>query len=265
MSQPRPQRRSLFTRLLILLIIVIVLLGTANLAMMGVRALDRPARPESGQLLYASTFDAYNENWYQYESQVTAKIADSQLQLLVDKSNDSIFSVLNYDFSDIDVRVNAHWITTPGEDNYFGVLFRYVDPKNYYIFKIVDRFKIVDGRGGYCVERVKDGKQEELSQCHPSSAVLIGPNTVNQLRIIAKGREFQFFVNDVLLPLCPKLPQYKLSTWAGPQSDRCASNNGPTVDKLVDDVFEYGKVGLGMYAGSPGTVVAFDNVTVYGP
>jgi hypothetical protein len=260
-----PKRRSLFTRLLLLLIVVIVLLGATNLAMIGVRALDRPAQPASGQLLYASTFDAYNENWYQYESQVTAKIADSQLRLSVDKSNDGIFSVLDYDFSDIDVRVNTYWIAAPSANNSVGVLFRLVDSENYYFFKIVDTFKPDYGTGGYCVERVKEGKREELSQCHPSSAILIGPNTVNQLRIVAKGRSFQFFVNDILLPLCPKLPQYKLSTWAGPQSDRCVSNDGPTTSTLIDEVFEHGKIALGLYASSPGTAVAFDNVLVYGP
>jgi hypothetical protein len=255
MSEPRPQRQSLFTRLLILLIIVIVLLGATNLAMIGVRALDRPAQPQSGQLLYASTFDTYNQEWTQFESQMTAKIADGTLQIAINKSRDGAFSILDHEFADFDLRVNAVRVAVTDEYHEFGVLFRYVDTKNYYIFKI-------RGDGFYRVERVKDGQTDTLSEWHASPAILSGTDRINQLQIVGQGANFKFSVNDQPLTLCPSGPGKQKSTWSGEQ---CLSNNKQTSPTLADDSFAFGKIGVGVRVDVSGTAVAFDNVLVYGP
>ncbi len=250
-----PQRRSLFVRFAILLLIVIVLLGLANLAIFGIRLLDRPGRPSAGQLLYASTFDAYNEEWTQFEGQMASQMVDGSLVISINAPQDGAFSVLNHDFSDFDVRADAKRLAASDEYNEIGLLFRYLDPKNYYIFKI-------RGDGAYRVERVKDGAIQVLSEWHVSPLVLTGLNTVNQLRVVGRDGAFQFFVNSQQVTLCPSGPQKQKSTWNGEQ---CMSNNKKTSLLLLDDTFDYGKIGLGVFANAPGIQVAFDNVLVYGP
>jgi hypothetical protein len=250
-----PQRRSPFLRLAILLLIVIVLLGLTNLLIIGVRMLDRPGRPSSGQLLYATTFDAYNEEWAQFEGQMSSQIAKGSLVIAIGASRDGAYSWLNHDFSDFDVRVDAKRLAATDEYDEIGLLFRYLDPKNYYMFKI-------RGDSAYRVERVKDGTLQVLSEWHASPAVLTGLNTINQLRVIGRDGAFQFFANDQQLILCPSGPQKQKSTWNGEQ---CLSNNKETSTRLLDDTFDYGKIGVGVFSNSPGIEAAFDNVLVYGP
>ncbi len=249
------QQRSLFGRFLVLLLILIVLLGLSNLAILGIKALDRPARPAAGELLYASTFDAFNEEWSRFSGQMSAQLADGSLLISINARNDGAFSVLNHDFTDFDARIDAKRITANDEYNELGMLFRYRDPDNYYMFKI-------RGDGFYRIERRKDKQVEVLSEWHASPAILIGLNTVNQLRVVGKGDHFQFFVNDQPLILCPNGPGKQKSTWSG---DQCLSNNKQTSPELVDTTFDYGKIGAGVRVDMPGIQVAFDNVLVYGP
>jgi hypothetical protein len=250
-----PQPRSFFVRLAVFLFIIIVLLGLTNLAILGVKALDRPARPSPGELLYATTFDAYNDEWSQFEGQMQSQIADGSLMISINATRDGAFSVLNHDFSDFDVRADAKRLAANDDYNEIGLLFRYLDPANYYILKI-------RGDGFYRVERRKGSQTEILSEWHGSPAVLIGLNAVNQLRVVGRDGTFQFYVNDQPLTLCPSGPQKLKSTWNG---DECLSNNKQTSPRLLDDSFDYGKIGVGVRVDEPGIQVAFDNLLVYGP
>jgi len=237
------------------MLIVIVLLGLTNLAILGIRSLDRPSRPNPGQLLYASTFDAYNEEWSQFEGQMSSEITDGSLVITIGAAGDGAYSVLNHDFSDFDVRVDARRLAANDEYDEIGLLFRYLDVKNYYMF-------MIRGDGAYRVQRVKDGTIQVLSEWHVSPTILTGLNTVNQVRVVGRGGAFQFYANDQQLILCPSGPQKQKSTWSG---DQCLSNNKETSPRLLDDTFDYGKIGVGVFSNEPGIQVAFDNILVYGP
>ena len=255
MTEQTPARqRSFFWRTLTLILIIVSLFSVANVVILGIETLDRPERPVPGELLYASTFDAFNQEWSQFEGQMSSQIVDGSLVIKVDAAQDGTYSVLNHDFSDFDVRVDARRISAEDPYNEIGLMFRYHDRDNYYMFKIV-------GDGSYCVERHQGGKIESLSACHPSPAVLPGLNAVNQIRVVGQGNRFQFTINDQALILCPKGSD-KFSTWSG---DDCLSNNKKTSPILVDDTFDYGKIGVGVRVRAPGIQVAFDNVLVSGP
>lgn len=256
-NKPHP---SLFRRLLMLLLIVIVLLGLSNLAILGIKTLDRPPRPAAGELLYATTFDAYNEEWSRATGQMSAQIADGSLIISIDSVNDGLFSVLDRDFTDVDVRVDAKRIMANYPYNELGLLFRFIDLKHYYLFAI-------RGDGAYRVIRVNGdlNKPDILSEWHISDAVLIGTGRVNQLRVVGKGDHFKFYVNDQPLTLCPSGPGKQKSTWVDPKIDQCMSNNKQTSAELIDTTFDYGKIGVGVFVKEPGIQVAFDNVLVYGP
>src|SRR5260221_6233397 len=195
-ARPRP---SGWPQLRLIMVILIILLGLVNLAIIGLRALDRPGKPEPGQILYATTFDANNDGWSQSEGQNSSKIVDGKLELSVSNLKDGLYSILDHQYSDFDVRVNATRLDFLDEYNEVGLLFRVQSPDNYYMLKIRD------SDGAYRIERCKGcklGQADVISEWHTSPYVLSGLNVVNQLRVVAKGNHFTFFANDQPLTLC---------------------------------------------------------------
>jgi hypothetical protein len=252
-----PVRRSisLFAWIIIILIVLAAILGIANLGVSGLKAVDQPITGPSGSILYATTFDKNPEEWSRFDGQLSARIDNSALKISVSAVNDGAFSVLNYDFGDFDARMSATRLTADDQYNEIGLLFRYKNPSNYYIFKI-------RGDGFYRVERRKDGVTDVLSEWHGSPAVITGLGQTNQLRVVGKGDIYQFFINDQALILCPNGPGKAKSTWS---NDQCLSNNGQTAVALQDNTFRTGKIGAGVRVDTPNIEVAFDNVLVYAP
>jgi hypothetical protein len=252
---PATVRRSWLRRLGLLVVVIIVVLDLVNLAILGLKTLDRPVSAPSGTLLYATTFDAFNDEWQQFEGQLSSKVTDGSLHIRLGSGGQGTFSMLNHDFADFDVRVDVKRIKATDDFNELGILFRAQNLENYYIFKITND-------GAYKIERVKDKKPVELSARHISPAVLIGENWINQLRVVGQGNRFKFYINDQALILCPNGPGTAKSTWSG---ENCLSNNQQTSAELIDDTFAFGKIGVGSYAYTPGEEDAFDNVLVYAP
>src|SRR5215212_1093578 len=133
-QQQEVHGRSLFQRLLIGLCAIVVVLGVINLIVVGLRSLDKPGTPLPRQLLYASSFDSFNEEWSQFDGQMSSKIVDGQLVIAINASRDGAYSVLDHDFSDFDVQAAVKRLATDDEYNEIGLLFRYRDPDNFYIF-----------------------------------------------------------------------------------------------------------------------------------
>jgi hypothetical protein len=230
-------------------------MAALNLAVSGLKALLlRPAKVAPGALLYATTFqNANNVDWYQYQGTSSVQIADGTLKVSMDEPNNSIFSPLNYTFGDFDMSVVARQLS--GDDPYseYGLLFRYQDKKNYYMFK-------VRGDGAYHIERTLNGQTVDLSAPHTAPSFAPGANHVNDLRVVASGNQFRFYLNDQQLTLCLKGSD-KISTWNG---DQCISNGGKS-DTLTDASFADGQIGLGVYENESALEIAFSNLVVYGP
>ncbi|CAG1012307.1 hypothetical protein ANRL4_04620 [Anaerolineae bacterium] len=251
------QHRSVWSLIMLALVGVIFALGVVNLLVIVLRSLDTPPDVIPGQLQYLSTFDAYNEQWTVFQGQVKAEILDDELRITSDAPNEGAFSELSRAFRDFDLSVNVRWEKIAGEADQAGILFRYKDLSNYYMFKI-------RSDGAYRVEIMKDGQVEALSQWQISSRILTAPGAVNQLRVVGHAFIFQFSVNDTPLPLCLK-GNDKRSTWNGLSSGQCISDGGRTREQIVENSFEFGQIALGAVAGDAGLVVAFDNVVILGP
>lgn len=249
------RRRSPWTLLVIAMAILIVLLGIANLGFTIFQALDRPPTPAPKQLLYVSTFDAYNSQWSQFEGQVWAKIENGQLQLGSDAVNEGAYSELDRMLTDFDARVDIQWLDARINYSYLGVLFRIQDPRNHYRFEI-------RGDGFYRVALLKNGVHDTLSQWHFSPYIYTESSRVNQLRVVGKETTFKFYINGQLMPLCLKGTD-RNSTWEGP--GKCMSNNRQISESLTDATFGQGKFGLGGVADEPGLRAGFDNVLILGP
>jgi hypothetical protein len=256
---PRRRRRRAWFIFLFGLLIAVLLLIVGNGVIALLRTLDRPSKPESGALLYANDFSAEsasNADWQQEPGQSSTQIADGVMLIAIDEVR-SIYSLFKRDFRDIDAHVNATITAATGDFTEYGMMFRFRDENNYYMFKL-------RGDGAYSVELFKDGKLDVISAWQRSAAVKLGLNQINNLRIVVVDDSFQFFANGEPLALCLKGSDRR-STWSGPETGKCISNNQQTVMSFKDSSFADGKVGLGAVADSPGMRVAFDNVLILGP
>lgn len=173
-------------------------------------------RPDPGELLYATSFNSYNDEWDLYPGRDAAQVVSSSEVQLANTGGDVapltgnmlwikygsgnadevISSPLDRKFSDLDLRVAVQQIAGPAEESQFGVAFRYRDAENTFVFRI-------SGDGYYSLDKVKDGSREIISDWNVTETIRPG-SLPNEIRVVARGDEFRFFVNGQPMPLCLK-------------------------------------------------------------
>lgn len=225
------------------------------------------ARPEPGELLYATTFDDFNDEWDVYAGRDAVQVqavpdegGQPNPALIVEYGSGApdevVWSVLDRKFSDFDLRVTARLLEGPVDQNQFGVVFRYRDESNFYIFRI-------SADGYYSLGRVRNGVQEKISDWGVSELIRQG-NALNEIRVIGYGDEFRFFINGQPAPLCLK-GENETSMWANWEGPGICYTSEPAA-VFRDEAFAQGRIGLaaGTIDGSD-VAVAFDDVIVTGP
>jgi hypothetical protein len=219
---------------------------------------------DSGVLIYAASFDgavdssdgSLNDEWEQYPGRLEAVVENGAMRISVGEENGGSYSLTNRRFADFDLQVDARALEGP-LDNGYGVIFRAQDRRNYYLFH-------VSSDGFYSVYRVLNGDKRELSAWIDMPVVNQGLNVINRLRVVARGSEFQFYINDQLVQVCVPNDPTGISTYF---LDECV--DGTMQDTLVDDTFPAGNLGVSVEAfrlpDAPfEVVVEFDNLLVYG-
>lgn len=208
-----------------------------------------PATP--GEVLYAATFDDVAD-WELYGGRLSAQVADGALRVVVDEVDSLPYSAAAPYFSDFDLRVQSQAVAGP-LDNGYGVIFREQGPDNYYLF-------LISSDGYYQARREVDGMEKTLSEWIPSPLVNQGLGAINEIRVVARGDTFQFYINGELVELCIPNDPDGVSTYA----DSCI--DGQMLPELVDDSIAEGRLGVIAVAfDEPGVEVDFDNVLVFGP
>jgi hypothetical protein len=235
----------------------------------------RVAKPQPGQLLYATSYDAFNDEWDLYPGRDSAQIvragaltangADSPVtplagDVLVIKygsglSDQVVWSTLNRKFSDFDLRVTTELVDGPVDQNQYGVIFRYRDPQNFYVFRITSD-------GYYLLAKVENGIQDKVSDWGQMDAIRQGSATPNEVRVVARSDEFRFFVNGQPVPLCLK-GENRFSMWQAPG---VCVQGGELTTVYQDLTFRQGRIALtaGTIDGSD-IEVAFDDLIIVGP
>jgi hypothetical protein len=257
--EPRPMARrwSIWRALLSIMLISLVLLIVANAALYLSTSNDRPGRPNADRLLYATTFDEFANFWEQFPGQDSAEVKDGALHIRVNSPNGGAYSHLKTLFSDFDLRVNTTWTEMNSDYGEIAVLYSLQDPDNFYAFRI-------RGDGAYRVEIHEKGQIEAFSEWQISPYITTGVNATNLLRVITRAGHFEFYANGQLLNLCLKGDDKK-STWTGPRTGNCLSNERRTSREIVDTTFEFGQIALAAFTDTPGLHVTFDNVLISGP
>ncbi len=232
------------------------------------------SRPEPGALLYATSFDDFNNEWDIFPGRDAVQVAQAaelgfptgsmmspdgavlSVKYGSGVSDEVIWSVLDRKFNDFDLRVTARLADGPVDQNQFGVIFRYRNPDNFYIFRI-------SADGYYSLAKVKNGVQEKISDWGQTEAIRQGDES-NAIRIVARQDTFQFYVNDQIVPLCLR-GENETSMWATWEGPGICFTSTPT-GAYHDSTFKQGRIALaaGTIDGSE-IEVAFDDLVIVGP
>ncbi len=187
----------------------------------------------NGALLQDNFSGEQQCGWREYnQGGAVVEIADGTLNISTSQTGQIWWTNAGRDFTDVIVTVQARQTSGPN-NNAYGILCRYQDENNFYIF-------LISGDGFYAVGKYESGKNQityltENQEYIPSDLINQGVAT-NLLRASCVGNELSLSVNG--LPLVT----------------------------VVDDTLATGDVGLGVSTLEPGTaVVQFDDLTVLAP
>ncbi|NDJ84670.1 MAG: hypothetical protein GYB66_02185 [Chloroflexi bacterium] len=244
---------------------------------------------EPGELLFITTFDKFNDEWDEGEI-LADENGDNHLVLSWEFEAgppDGYFALLNRKFRDFDMRVTTTQLNSdPVHDNRYGIIFRYRNDENYYLFEI-------SGDGYYQLSKVYSDDddpegvvQETLSvwipttdqtSFEPPHPTLIRPgkqnviespkDAQNEIRIVARDDAFRFFVNGKPLLLC--LKGSRRESMYVENEQECVEGNEATY-VFTDDDFKQGQIGLSV-GNTPNSAddypitIAFDNIVILGP
>ena len=124
------------------------------------------------------------------EAKAAIAIVDGHLSITVKEPFTVSLSIAAINLNDFDLSVVTTQ-TSVGTANGYGVIFRYIDDKNFYRFDI-------GGDSQWAVSRRMREQWIHLSELKSSSAIKPSP-TPNTLRIVAHGDAFEFYTNGILL------------------------------------------------------------------
>jgi hypothetical protein len=193
-----------------------------------------PDACDQGGSLFADDFEG-NQNcgWVTYNRGGAAvAIEEGLLTLTTSQPGQIWWTNAQRSFDDVVISAEAELARGP-EDNAFGLICRYQNSENFYVF-------LISSDGYYAIGKYQSGSNqiEYLTgdgQYAPSDAIRTGAS-LNTIRATCIGSELTLTVNGVLL------------------------------DSVEDPTFVTGDIGLAASTFEPGTlVVSFDNVRVLAP
>ncbi len=188
---------------------------------------------EEGTLLNDDFEGEKQCGWILYEGRgVTSRIEDGVLRLNNSLSGEIAWANAGRDFDDVIIDVETVQAGGP-DDNAYGVICRYQNEENFYVF-------LISGDGHYAIGKYQSGtpQVQYLSGGgqYTFSEVINQGQSRNQMRVNCVGNELSLSVNGVPLKT------------------------------VTDPTFVIGDIGLGASTFQPGTaVIEFDNLRVIAP
>ena len=155
-------------------------------------------------------------------------LVDGGYFMYVNTPNATIHSVRSLAFSDLTMQTDARRTSGP-ESGYYGLICRYQDPKNYYLFA-------VGSDGAYGIAKYVNGTLEVLQVGLDDTGIIKRGDGTNRVRADCIGLNLRLYVNDQLM------------------------------SEAQDDSFGWGAIGLAVGSRQEsGYWVLFDNFTVLAP
>jgi hypothetical protein len=178
----------------------------------------------SGDVLFQDDFTRTLSGWDRYHDEVySADYAAGGYRIQIFAPQTDAWANPGLNLSDVRIETDAAKLSGP-DDNTFGVLCRYQDPRDFYFFLISS-----DGYSGIGISI--DGRRVVLSgdTLYPSGAILLG-NTTNHIRADCIGQQFALYVNSILVA------QAQSSQWdTGDVGLTAGSYDTPGVDVLFSN------------------------------
>ncbi len=169
--------------------------------------------------------------WPGYEGDDgSMKYDHGSYRILVDAKNQLFWATPGLNLTDVSISVDATKVAGP-DDNYFGVICRYQDDKNFYFF-------ILSSQGYYGIGKMKNGE-----------IVLIGMDTLAYSENVHAGKTTNIIQADCL------------------GEDLSIDANGSELISVSDADFTHGDIGLiaGSEKDSFGVNILFDNYVAFPP
>ncbi len=212
----------------LLLLLSTIILLTACLADSGTDPCN-----EEGTLLNDNFEGEKDCGWILYEGRgVTSRIEDGVLRLSNSLSGEIAWANAGRDIDDAIITVETRQAGGP-DDNAYGVICRYQNPENFYVF-------LISGDGHYAIGKYQRGSPQVEYLTgegqYVFSEVINQGESTNEIRASCVGNELSLMVNGVPL------------------------------ETVSDPTFVIGDIGLGASSFQPGTaVIEFDNIRVIAP
>lgn len=184
--------------------------------------------------LFADDFSGeQNCGWVLYDSGgAAAEIEGGSMVLTTNQPGQIWWTNPGRNFSDTVISVNTQVVSGP-DDNAYGIICRYRDNNNYYLF-------LISGDGYYAIGRYTAGSNQVTYLTgggeYTASDVINQGNGQNQLRVICAENRLALNVNGIEL------------------------------ESITDNAFSQGDIGLAVSTFQPGTLqVRFNDLEVVAP
>jgi hypothetical protein len=188
---------------------------------------------ESGTLLNDDFEGTRNCGWVLYDrSGAAAQISDGVMRLSTSQPGQIWWTNAEREMDDTIVAVQARQVGGPN-DNAYGVICRYQNPENFYVF-------LISGDGYYAIGKYQAGS-DQINYLtgdgqYTFSNVINQGAAANEIRASCIGSELSLTVNGIPL------------------------------ETVTDSTFVVGDIGLAASTFQPGTaVIQFDNIQVIAP
>lgn len=185
----------------------------------------------AGDVLIADDFSGNQHGWNTFTSQENASAAffDEGILLVENQSMSNVVTTVPGNFDDLRIKVTAKKYSGT-DNNFFGVICRYQDNKNYYGF-------LITSDGYFGIFKLLDGSYQLINSENLEFSKSIKQNeNINQIEAVCNDKELILSVNQNLLA------------------------------KGIDDGFDSGRVGL--FAGTyneNNVAIFFDNFVAQVP
>jgi hypothetical protein len=285
-SQPKNRRPSLLRRLLMLLVLIAAFFG-ANALYAAADDWHGILTGKSGELLYASSFDGFLDEWQQAPGRNSHLIENGKMRVSVQSQN-VIYSAAAPYFADFDASVTVTAVEGAEDNEGAGMIFRLQESKCDLPLRLMCDLEAIDvlsvalratygaqdtsPRGFYVFLISTDGYYSlwqrdpvgtgltNVTVWHKGEGLInTGLNAQNRIRIVARGDAFQFYINGQQVELCVPFPGEK-------PTGSAAQCQGEKTFVWHSAAFGSGKLGVvvNTYA-KPGTVAEFDDFIVTSP
>jgi hypothetical protein len=195
---------------------------------------EEPELCNEGGALFSDEFDGSVDcEWQLYSGRGVSEVIENDV-LRIETNQPGLigWTLAGQDVDDVVISTRANHVEGP-EDNAFGIICRYQNPDNYYVF-------LISSDGYYAIGKFQSGSE--------GVEYLTGDGLYTPSEMINTGQA----ANDIQASCIGN--QLSLSI------------NGVPVDSVTDPTFVIGDIGLGANTFQPGTaVIEFDHFRAFAP